>query len=59
MEQLLTPQEVAQQLKIKKATVYAMVKRGDLSAVKLDKQLRIQQQELDRFLKSRLTAEAE
>lgn len=57
MEHLLTPQDVAAQLKIKVATVYAMVKRGDLAAMKLGKQLRITPGELNRYLKSRQTAE--
>ena len=41
MGQFLTPQEVADLLKIKKNTVYEMVKRGEIKGVKVGKQLRI------------------
>lgn len=40
-EDLLTAQEAADYLKLKKATVYEMIKRGELPSVKLGKQLRI------------------
>ena len=39
--QFLSPQEVAEILQIKKNTVYDMIKRGDLKAVKMGKQFRI------------------
>lgn len=38
---LMTAQEVADYLKVKKTTVYEMVKRGDLPSKKIGKQLRI------------------
>lgn len=46
----LTPLEVAEILKIKKNTVYEMIKRGDLPASKLGKQLRISRVDLDAYL---------
>lgn len=46
-EKLLTPQEVADLLKVKKNTVYFMIKRGELPATKLGKQLRIRQADVD------------
>ena len=46
-EKLLTPQEVADLLKVKKNTVYFMIKRGELPATKLGKQLRIRQSDVD------------
>lgn len=49
-EQLYTPQEIADILKIKKTTVYDMIKRGELGAVKMGKQLRVPDSDLKRFL---------
>ncbi len=49
-KQMLTPQEVADILKIKKTTVYEMIKRGDLPATRLGKQLRISSQALESYL---------
>lgn len=56
MEQdVLTPQEVADLLKIKKTTVYDMVKRGDIPATKLGKQLRIQKRDIMHLLQNNQT----
>ena len=40
-DDLLTAQEAADYLKVKKTTVYELVKRGDLPSTKIGKQLRI------------------
>lgn len=45
-----TAQEVANRLKLKKTTVYDMIKRGELQASKIGKQFRISQQQLDAYL---------
>lgn len=50
MDKIYTAQEVADKLKIKKTTVYELIKRGDIQAKKVGKQLRISQQQLDRYL---------
>jgi len=47
---LLTPQEVADILKIKKNTVYEMIKRGTLPAKKMGKQLRILSSSIKEYL---------
>lgn len=47
---LLTPQEVAEILKIKKNTVYDMIKRGALPAIKMGKQLRILYSDVEEYL---------
>ena len=47
MNKIYTAQEVANRLKIKKTTVYDLIKRGELKASKVGKQLRISQQQLD------------
>lgn len=50
-QKLLTAQEAADLLKVKKATVYEMVKRGDIPAVKIGKQVRIAQAILEQKLR--------
>lgn len=52
MEKIYTTQEVADQLKIKKSTVYELIKRGELKAAKVGKQIRISQDQLDEYLKT-------
>ena len=49
-EKLLTAKETAEILKVRKNTVYDMIKRGDLKASKLGKQLRIRQSDLDFYI---------
>ena len=49
MEKMYTAQEVADYLKIKKTTVYELIKRGELSSVKIGKQFRISQAQLDQY----------
>ena len=49
-EKLLTAKEAAEILKVKKNTVYDMIKRGALKASKLGKQLRIRQEDLDFYI---------
>lgn len=45
----LTPEEVAEILKIKKHTVYQMVKRGDLTAFRIGRKLRINPRDVDKY----------
>lgn len=47
---LLTAEEVAQQLKIKKYTVYELIKRGELPSSKVGKQMRISQADINHYL---------
>lgn len=49
-ESILTPQEVADILKLKKNTVYEMIKRGDIKASKMGKQFRILRSDVDAYL---------
>lgn len=51
MDKIFTPQEVADRLKIKKATVYELIKRGELNATKIGRQIRISQEQLDQYLR--------
>lgn len=48
-ERFYSPQEVADVLKLKKTTVYEMIKRGELNAVKMGKQFRISQSDLLKY----------
>jgi putative molybdopterin biosynthesis protein len=49
-EQIYTPQEVADILKVKKTTVYEMIRKGSLHAVKMGKQFRISHGDLQKVL---------
>lgn len=49
-EDLLTAQEAADYLKLKKSTVYEMIKRGEIPSAKIGKQLRINRADLDAML---------
>ncbi|MDR1550020.1 MAG: helix-turn-helix domain-containing protein [Hungatella sp.] len=49
---------MADQLKIKKSTVYELIKRGELKAAKVGKQIRVSQEQLDEYLKTPNTAAA-
>lgn len=50
MNKLYTAQEIADKLKIKKTTVYDLIKRGELSSSKVGKQLRISEEQLEQYL---------
>ncbi|MDR1901120.1 MAG: helix-turn-helix transcriptional regulator [Treponema sp.] len=52
---LLTAQDVAEQLQIKKYTVYELIKRGELPSSKVGKQVRVSQEDINRYLRSRRT----
>jgi putative molybdopterin biosynthesis protein len=47
---LLNAEEVAQKLRIKKFTVYELIKRGELPSSKVGKQVRISETDIDRYL---------
>jgi excisionase family DNA binding protein len=51
MEELFTPQEVAQKLKIDMSTVYRWIREGRLKAVKIGHFWRVSESELSRLLK--------
>jgi putative molybdopterin biosynthesis protein len=48
---LLTAEDVAKQLRIKKYTVYELIKRGELPSSRVGKQVRISQEDIDRYLR--------
>jgi putative molybdopterin biosynthesis protein len=49
---LLTAEDVAQQLRIKKYTVYELIKRGELPSSKVGKQVRVSQADIDSYLQA-------
>ena len=57
--ELLTAQEAADFLKLKKSTVYEMIKRGDLPSAKIGKQLRIARSDLEALAPGGAPARAE
>jgi putative molybdopterin biosynthesis protein len=52
---LLTAEDVAKQLRIKKYTVYELIKRGELPSSRVGKQVRVSQADIDRYLKASKT----
>ena len=50
MNKLYTAQEIADKLKIRKTTVYELIKRGELPSSKIGKQLRISEDQLSEYL---------
>ena len=50
MNKFYTAQEVADKLKIKKTTVYELIKRGELSSSKIGKQLRVSEEQVAQYL---------
>jgi len=52
MNKFYTAQEIADKLKIKKNTVYELIKRGELSSSKIGKQLRVSEEQLALYLKT-------
>jgi putative molybdopterin biosynthesis protein len=55
---LLTAEEVARQLRIKKYTVYELIKRGELPSSKVGKQVRISQADIEEYLQASKTGSA-
>jgi excisionase family DNA binding protein len=52
MTQLLKINDVSDQLKMSKSSIRREIDRGNLSAVKIGKSVRISSEELDRYLSS-------
>ncbi|MFV0466262.1 MAG: substrate-binding domain-containing protein [Lachnospiraceae bacterium] len=49
-ERIYTPLEAAEMLRVKKNTIYEMIKKGTLTATKMGKQFRIRESDLNRLL---------
>lgn len=53
---LLTVSEVASTMRVSNMTVYRLIKRGELAAVRVGKSYRIRETDLERFLDARSVA---
>lgn len=52
---MLTPEEIAEYLQVKPQTVWRMIRRGDLPAIRVGRVYRVQRQDFDDWLKQRRT----
>ena len=52
---LLTPNEVADLLRVSTMTVYRLIKSEDLRAARIGKSFRISEDDVDRYLQSRFS----
>ena len=53
-ERLLTVSEVASAMRVSNMTVYRLIKAGNLSAIRVGKNYRIRETEVDRYLRDRV-----
>jgi len=49
----LTPQEVADRLRVSKMTVYRLLKTAELPSVRIGRSLRVRESDVNAFLKAR------
>jgi excisionase family DNA binding protein len=52
---LLTPNEVAEQLRVSTMTVYRLIKSGELPAARISSSYRLREDDVDAFLESRFS----
>jgi excisionase family DNA binding protein len=52
---LLTPSEVAEQLRVSTMTVYRLIKSGELPAARISKSFRIREADVDAYLEARFS----
>ena len=50
--QLLKVSEVAEMLRMRKETVYALIKAGELASIRIDRSIRVDSRDLDAFIAS-------
>ncbi len=50
-EVLLTGTEVAQRLRISRAKVYMLIQRGEIPAVKMGRNVRVRQQDIEEYIR--------
>jgi excisionase family DNA binding protein len=53
--QTLTPEEIADYLQVQPQTVWRMIRRGDLPAIRVGRVYRVQREDFDDWLKQRRT----
>lgn len=52
-DRLLTVREVAEAIRVSNMTVYRLIKAGDLNAIRVGRNFRIRESDVDRFLDDR------
>ncbi|MFL6207137.1 MAG: helix-turn-helix domain-containing protein [Acidimicrobiales bacterium] len=52
---LLTPSEVAEQLRVSTMTVYRLIKSGELPAARISSSYRLREDDVDAYLESRFS----
>jgi excisionase family DNA binding protein len=52
---LLTPNEVAEQLRVSTMTVYRLIKSGELPAARISRSYRLREADVDAYLESRFS----
>ena len=52
---LLTPNEVAEQLRVSTMTVYRLIKSGELPAARISNSFRLREQDVDAYLEARFS----
>ncbi len=53
-ERLLTGMDVARRLGISKTKAYLLLQRGDIPSVKLDRNVRVRQQDVEEYIRRKL-----
>jgi excisionase family DNA binding protein len=53
---LLTPNEVAEQLRVSTMTVYRLIKSGELPAARISSSYRLRAEDVDAYLESRFSS---
>ena len=48
--QLLKVSEVAEMLRMRKETIYALIKAGELASIRIDRSIRVDSRDLDAFI---------
>ena len=49
---LLTPSEIAKELKLNLLTIYKYIRKGELSAIKFGRTYRVSEEDLEEFIKN-------
>jgi excisionase family DNA binding protein len=52
---LLTPNEVAEQLRVSTMTVYRLIKSGELPAARISNSFRLREEDVDAYLEARFS----
>ena len=57
-ENLLTPEDVSEILKISRAMAYVLMKRGEFPVVKIGKMVRVRRVDMDRYIQEKAASNA-